>query len=111
MNVKNKNASLLLKFEENHIYPVVVCFLRTANKLISCSICSRVFIQHMAFQFKLKELTLKKLTQSGVGHKYIIEVDCSWDQFKSYKLKDKEYSINAPIFFTSLQKKMDAPNF
>ena len=34
-------------------------------------------------------------------------------QFKSTKLKDKEYTINAPISFTTLQKKkkMDAPNF
>ena len=34
-------------------------------------------------------------------------------QFKSAKWKDKEHTINAPIFFTTLQKKkeMDAPNF
>ena len=42
-----------------------------------------------------------------------MEVDCSLGQFKSAKLKDKEYTKNAPIFFTTLQKKkkLDAPNF
>ena len=48
-----------------------------------------------------------------LDHRYLIEVDCSSGQFKSVKLKDKKYTINAPIFFTILQKKkkMDAPNF
>ena len=38
---------------------------------------------------------------------------CSLGKLKSAKLKDKEYTINAPIFFTTLQnkKEMDAPNF
>ena len=27
-------------------------------------------------------------------HRYLIEVDCSSGQFKSAKLKDKEYTIN-----------------
>ena len=45
-------------------------------------------------------------------HRYLIEVGCSSGQFKSAKLKDKEYTINAPTFFTTSQKrKMDAPNF
>ena len=38
---------------------------------------------------------------------------CSSGQFKSAKLKDKEYTLEAQIFFTTLQKKkeMDAPHF
>ena len=40
-------------------------------------------------------------------HRYLIEVDCSSCQFKSAKLKNKEYTINAPTFFTTLQKKKD----
>ena len=43
-------------------------------------------------------------------HIYLIEVDYSLGQFKSAKLKDKEYSINTPIFH-KIAKKMDAPNF
>ena len=42
--------------------------------------------------------------KKGGGHRYLKEVDCSSGQFKSAKLKDKEYTINAPIFFTTLQK-------
>ena len=54
-----------------------------------------------------------KKTLAPPQHRYLIEVDCSLGQFKSAKLKDKEYTKNAPIFFTTLQKKkkMDAPNF
>ena len=46
-------------------------------------------------------------------HRYLKEVDCSSGQFKSAKLKDEEYAIHAPFFFTTLQKKekIDAPNF
>ena len=45
-------------------------------------------------------------------HSYLIELDCSSGQFKSAKLKDKEYTRNAPSFFTILQKKkeIDAPS-
>ena len=35
----------------------------------------------------------------------LIEIDCSSGQFKSAKLKVKEYNKNAPISFTTLQKK------
>ena len=44
---------------------------------------------------------------------YLIEVDCSLGQFKSAELKDKNYTLNALIFFTTLQKKkeIDVPNF
>ena len=47
------------------------------------------------------------------NHKYLIEVDFSSGQFKLAKLKDQKYTINAPIFFITLQKKkeMAAPNF
>ena len=39
------------------------------------------------------------------NHRYLIEVDCSLGQFKSAKLKDKVYTINAPIFFHNIAKK------
>ena len=29
-----------------------------------------------------------------MNHRYLIEADCSLGQFKSAKLKDKEYAIN-----------------
>ena len=47
------------------------------------------------------------------NHRYLIEVHCSLGQFKLVRLKDKEYTIKAPILFTTLhkEKKMDAPNF
>ena len=35
---------------------------------------------------------------AGFYHRYLIKVDCSPGQFKSAKLKDKEYTINGPIF-------------
>ena len=45
-------------------------------------------------------------------HRYLKEVDCSSGQFKSAKLKDKEYTTKALILFTTVQKReMDAPNF
>ena len=49
----------------------------------------------------------------GRSHRCLIEVDCSLGQFKSAKLKDKIYTINTPIFFTTLKKKkeIDAPKF
>ena len=37
-------------------------------------------------------------------YRYLIEVDCSSGQFKSAKLKDKEYTLNAPSFYTTTQK-------
>ena len=46
------------------------------------------------------------------NHRYLIEVDFSFDQFKSTKWKDKEYTINAPSFYSTSQKrKIDAPSF
>ena len=53
------------------------------------------------------------LETASFTHSYLIEVDCSSGQFKLAKLKDKKYTINAPIFFITLQKKkeMAAPNF
>ena len=46
------------------------------------------------------------------NHRCLIEVDFSFDQFKSTKLKDKEYTINASSFYSTLQKrKIDAPSF
>ena len=46
-------------------------------------------------------------------HRYLIEVDGSSGQFKSAQLKDKEYTINAPSFDTTLpnKKEIDAPSF
>ena len=41
----------------------------------------------------------------GVNHRHLIEVDCSSSHFKSAKLKDKEFTINAPSFYTTLQKR------
>ena len=41
------------------------------------------------------------------NHRYLIEVDCSLGQFKSAKSKDKEYTLNAPSFYSALQKKKD----
>ena len=41
------------------------------------------------------------------NQRYLIEVDCSLGQFKSAKLKDKEYTINAPSSYTLLQKKKE----
>ena len=39
--------------------------------------------------------------------RYLIEVDCSLDKFKSAKLKDKEYTINAPNFSQQCKKERD----
>ena len=48
----------------------------------------------------------KKLhTAFGVNHRYLIAVDCSSSHLKSAKLKDKEYTINVPSFYTTLQKR------
>ena len=47
-------------------------------------------------------------TRISIGcdnHSYLIEVDCFLGQFKSAKLKDKEHTINAPSFFSTLQKR------
>ena len=33
------------------------------------------------------------------------KVDCSSGQFKSAKLKDKEHTLNAPIFFHNIEKR------
>ena len=54
-----------------------------------------------------------RLTSLSFNHRYLIEVDCSWGQFKLANLNDKKNTINAPIFIITLQKKkeMDAPNF
>ena len=49
----------------------------------------------------------KTASQHVRDHRYLIEVDCSLGQFKSAKLKDKEYIINAPSFYTTLQKKTE----
>ena len=38
-------------------------------------------------------------------HRYLIEVDFSLGQFKSSKMKDKEYSITAPIFSQHCKKR------
>ena len=43
-------------------------------------------------------------------HRYLKEVDCYLGQFKSATLKDKEFTMNAPIFHNIAKKKMDAPN-
>ena len=59
----------------------------------------------------LASITL--MSREAVHHRYLIEVDCSSGQFKSTKLKDKEYTLKAPILLTtSKQKKeMDASSF
>ena len=41
------------------------------------------------------------------NHRYLIEVDCSKGQFKPSILKDKEYTISAPSFYTTLQQKKE----
>ena len=52
------------------------------------------------------------LLNPGEYHRYLIEVDCSSGQFKSAKLKETKYAINAPIFFTTYQQKRKrSPNF
>ena len=38
-------------------------------------------------------------------HRYLLEVDCSLDQFKSAKLKYKKYPINAPFSSKHCQEK------
>ena len=38
-------------------------------------------------------------------HRYQIELNCSLGQFKSAKLEDKEYTINATKFFCNIAKK------
>ena len=53
-----------------------------------------------------KLLHLKQITLQTTD--ILIEVDCSSGQFKSAKLKYKEYIINAPIFS---QHCKNAPNF
>ena len=36
-----------------------------------------------------------KVNKISSDHRYLTEVDCSSDQFKSAKLKDKDYTMNA----------------
>ena len=50
---------------------------------------------------------VKKKFQSRSNHRYLIEVDCSLGQFKSAKLKDQEYAINAPISQYCKKRKKD----
>ena len=45
------------------------------------------------------------------AHRNLTEVDCSLGQFKSAKLKDKEFTVNSPNFYTTLKKERDAPIF
>ena len=54
-----------------------------------------------------KRVTIKTWTDLSNDHRYLIEIGCSSDQFKSAKLKDKEYTINMPIFFHNIAKKSD----
>ena len=44
------------------------------------------------------------MTLNDSMHRYPIEVDCCSGQFKSAKLKDKEYTITASSFCTTLPK-------
>ena len=48
----------------------------------------------------------KKLQRHSTrcSNRYLKETDWSLGQFKSAKLKDKENTLNAPIFFTRLKK-------
>ena len=66
-----------------------------------CLLCSD--LHFLCFEISLKVWS---------SHRYLIEVDCSLGQFKSAKLKDKEYTINAPFFVHNIAKKeMDAQIF
>ena len=53
---------------------------------------------------ELFETGFKTMVQD-FWHRYLIEVDCSSGHFKSAKLKDKVYTINAQSFFTTMQKR------
>ena len=55
----------------------------------------RNFIKIREKDFQFCAVSMKKI---GFHHRYIMEVDCSLSQFKSAKLKDKEYTIKAPSF-------------
>ena len=41
--------------------------------------------------------------ETGLNHRYLIEVDCSLGEFKSTKLKEEVYTINAPSFCTTFR--------
>ena len=45
---------------------------------------------------------LQKFTET-LTRRHLIKVDCSLAQFNSSKLRDKEFSIIVPSFFTTLQ--------
>ena len=45
-----------------------------------------------------KNFDMQVTNINGINHRYLIEVDCSLDQFKLVKLKDKKHTINAPVF-------------
>ena len=52
---------------------------------------------------KLKQKETKGKTSPK--HRYVREVDCCLGQFKSAKLKNIEYSINVPIFVTTMTQR------
>ena len=58
----------------------------------------------MCFNILANCLGIQNIHFLSPNHRYLKEVDCSSGQFKSSKLQDKEYTINASIFFTALQK-------
>ena len=82
--------------ERNGVRNLALLFQTVAIYFISFHLIIKVFI------------ILKRLNKLS----FHIISDCSLGQFKSAKLKDKEYTINAPIFYNFAKKKeMDAPNF
>ena len=46
---------------------------------------------------------MKKQQMRSAEHRYLSEVDFSASQFKSAKLKDKDYTTNAPNFFVTFK--------
>ena len=42
---------------------------------------------------------------AGQNIQQLIQVVCSLDQFKSVKLKDNKYTLNAPCFYKTLQQR------
>ena len=55
--------------------------------------------------WKTRNSNLNGLLISVYYHRYIIKVNCSLGQFKSAKLSDKEYTINSPSVYITLQKR------
>ena len=73
------------------------------KKKIICPFLSLLW--HFNFTFDAFQKLFYFSFFASLHNRYVTEVDCSSGQFKSAKLKDKEYTINAPIFTQYCKKR------